>query len=358
MIYAVIMAGGSGTRFWPKSTPSMPKQFLNLFGERTMLQNTVDRVSELIPIENVMVVTNDKYVDIVKDQLPGIPDENVIAEVVAKNTAPCVAIAASILADKDDDSVMVVLPADHHITKPEKFIEFLSSAVKKAQNDNALVTIGIKPDKPETGYGYIHADESSTEVLEEKDVLGVHGFREKPDLETAREFLASGDFFWNSGMFIWKSSNVMKSIEAFLPDIHKLTQEASASGYGKDAIDHFYRSSESISIDYGIMEKANNVFVVPGEFGWNDVGSWSAAYDLSDKDEAGNHTASSDNVIVDSSNNYVSLASDKMIALVGVKNLTIVETGSAILVCDIDKAQDVKKVVDKLKSEEGLKKYL
>ena len=358
MIYAVIMAGGSGTRFWPKSISTMPKQFLKLFGERTMLQNTVDRVSELIPIENVLVVTNDKYVDIVKEQLPGIPDENVIAEVVAKNTAPCVAISASILADKDEDSVMVVLPADHHITKPSEFIGFLSSAIKKAQNENALVTIGIKPDKPETGYGYIHADESRKEWLEGHDVLSVRGFREKPNLETAKEFVASGDFFWNSGMFIWKSSNVMKSIKAFLPEMYKLTQGAAASGYGKDAIDQFYHSSESISIDYGIMEKADNVFVVPGEFGWNDVGSWSAAYDLSEKDSKGNHAESSESVLVDSSNNYVSLTSDKIIALVGVNNLTIVETDSAILICDIDKAQDVKTVVDKLKSEEDLKKYL
>ena len=358
MTYAVIMAGGSGTRFWPKSTSSLPKQFLKLFGDRTMLQSTVDRVSELIPIENVLVVTNDKYVGIVKDQLPCIPDENVIAEVVAKNTAPCVAIAASILEGKDEESVMVVLPADHHITEPKKFVDFLSTAIEKAKNENALVTIGITPDKPETGYGYIHADESKNEEISGNSVLGVHGFREKPDLETAKEFLASGDFFWNSGMFIWKSSNVMKSIQAFLPNMHALTQDASALNYSKDSIDHFYQSSESISIDYGIMEKAENVFVVPGEFGWNDVGSWSAAYELSEKDDHGNHIEAKEKVIVDSSNNYISLNSDKMISLVGVDNLTIVETDTAILICDIDKAQDVKKVVDALKSEEDLKKFL
>ncbi len=358
MNYAVIMAGGSGTRFWPKSTSETPKQFLHLFGEGTMLQNTVERVSDIIPLEQVYVVTNDRYVDTVAQQLQGIPEENIIGECVARNTAPCVAISAAILRDKDPDSVMVVLPADHHITKPGEFRTFLKTAIEKARNEDALVTIGIQPDKPETGYGYIQRSSEEGEEIEGNTVFKVEGFREKPDLKTAETFLESGDFYWNSGMFIWKSANVMKSIRNHLPDMHKVALMAQADGFTKQAIDQFYENADSISIDYGIMEKANNVFVVPGEFGWNDVGSWSAAYDLSEKDELGNNKPANILLTHGSNNNYLSLDTDKMVALVGVENLAVVETDSAILICDLSKAQDVKKIVEQLKADADLKKYL
>jgi mannose-1-phosphate guanylyltransferase len=358
MVYAVIMAGGSGTRFWPKSTSEKPKQFLHLFGDGTMLQNTVERVADIIPLEQVYVVTNDRYVDTVADQLPGIPTENIIGECVARNTAPCVAISAAILENKDPDSVMVVLPADHHITRPGDFRTFLKTAIEKARTEDALVTIGIQPDKPETGYGYIQRSKEAGEDIEGNQVYKVEGFREKPDLETAQKFLDSGDFYWNSGMFIWKSSNVMKSIRKHLPDMHKVAMMAQSEGYTKEAIDHFYENAESISIDYGIMEKAKNVYVVPGEFGWNDVGSWSAAYDLSDKDEDGNSKSKNLLLKAGSKNNYLSLDTDKLVAMVGVENLALVETEKAILICDLSKAQDVKEIVEQLKSDEDLKKYL
>ncbi|MFN1835563.1 mannose-1-phosphate guanylyltransferase [Balneola sp. MJW-20] len=361
MTYAVIMAGGSGTRFWPKSTKELPKQFLKLFGEKTMLQNTVDRIKEEIPLERVLVVTNDRYVDIVKDQLPGIPAHNVVGEPVAKNTAPCVAIAAELLHKKDEEAVMVVLPADHHITKPDKFRDILRSAISKAKQDNFLVTIGIKPDRPETGYGYIHGNDKISEELEDHIVHPVRSFKEKPDLETARDFLKSGDYFWNSGMFVWSASTILNEVSSYLPDMFKLVKEAGESLYGEGhdaAVDHFYNSCESISIDYGIMENSKDVFVVPGEFGWNDVGSWTAVYDLGEKDQQGNVVNGSFFTQSAAGNNYISSESGKMISLVGVEGLAVVETENAILVCKLDQAQKVKDIVNQLNESEELKKFL
>lgn len=361
MVYAVIMAGGSGTRFWPRSTKKLPKQFLSLFGEGTMIQNTAKRIEPIIPQERILVVTNDSYVDIVKEQLPSVPDENIVGEPVAKNTAPCVAIAAEMLYKKDPDATMVVLPADHHITDPSAFNEYLKAAIDKAESGNHLVTIGIHPDRPETGYGYIHGDNDFTEEFNKKLLHPVKAFKEKPDLETAKEFVASGDYYWNSGMFIWSAKSVLHSIESYLPEMFKLVKGASAQlfedGHTK-AIDAFYHACESVSIDYGIMEDADNVFVVPGEFGWNDVGSWSAAYDLGDKSEEGNVIRTEQFTSAESINNLVFSESGKMISLVGVEGLAVVETEDAILICDLDKAQDVKKIVNELKSKEELKKYL
>ena len=358
MTYAVIMAGGSGTRFWPKSTKALPKQFLNLFGEGTMLQNTVERIKPVIPLERVLVVTNSDYVSIVEEQLPGIPSENIIAEVVAKNTAPCVAIAASILEHKDENATMVVLPADHHITDPDAFLSILSSAIEKANTSETLVTIGIQPDRPETGYGYIHADEAKKSVVEGNNVLGVFGFREKPNADLAKEFLDSGDYFWNSGMFIWKASTVLKSVQSFLPAMFELTYTAREQNYSEDAINQFYIDTDSISIDYGIMEDATNVFVVPGEFGWNDVGSWTAVFELAGKDNQENATNSEHSIFVNASSNLISSESGKVISLVGINNIAVVETDKAILVCNLDEAQGVKTVVDALKANEDLKGFL
>lgn len=361
MVYAVIMAGGSGTRFWPRSTKKLPKQFLSLFGKGTMIQNTAKRIEPLIPQERILVVTNDSYVDIVKDQLTGVPDENIVGEPVAKNTAPCVAIAAEMLHKKDPDATMVVLPADHHITDPKSFNQYLEAAIEKAESGNYLVTVGIEPDRPETGYGYIHGDNSREERFNDKSVHPVHAFKEKPDLETAKEFLESGDYYWNSGMFIWSAKSVLSSIEEFLPEMYKLVKKSREGLFGEnhtESINQFYHACESVSIDYGIMEDAENVFVVPGEFGWNDVGSWTAAYDLGDKNESGNVVRSKNFSAADSQNNLVFSESGKMISLVGVEGLAVVETDEAILVCRLDEAQKVKDIVGELKSKEELKKFL
>lgn len=361
MVYAVIMAGGAGTRFWPKSTKKLPKQFLSLFGDKTMIQNTAERIKTLIPQERIMVVTNDNYVDLVKDQLPSVPNNNIVGEVVAKNTAPCVAIAAEMLYKKDPEAVMVVLPADHHIEDPDAFNQYLKTAIEKAESGENLVTIGIQPDRPETGYGYIHGDDSVKEELAGNVLHPVKAFKEKPDEETAKQFLESGDYFWNSGMFIWSAKTILNEFKEHLPKMYDLVKDSSGSFFGKDhkeAVDLFYRSCESVSIDYGIMEHADNVFVVPGEFGWNDVGSWTAAYELGQKDINGNVVNADHATFSESSNNYIFSKSGKMISVVGVDGIAIVETEEAILVCKIDKAQNVKEIVQELNSKEELKKFL
>ncbi|MEO1021286.1 MAG: mannose-1-phosphate guanylyltransferase [Bacteroidota bacterium] len=361
MTYAVIMAGGSGTRFWPKSTKALPKQFLNLFGEGTMIQNTADRIKEQIPQERILVVTNDDYVDIVREQLPKVPQENIVGEPVAKNTAPCVAIAAELLLRKDPDAVMVVLPADHHITDPDEFNRILAAAVKKAESSPGLITIGIKPNRPETGFGYIHADLNQQELIADREIEPVLGFKEKPDADTALTFMNSGDYYWNSGMFVWRADTVLDQFEQHLPDMFTLVKETGEELYTSShaaAINEFYLDCESISIDYGIMEHAGSVFVVPGEFGWNDVGSWTAVFELAERESDGNAIQAVHAAFAGASNNLVSSVSEKMIAIVGLDNVAVVETDDAILVCNLEQAQGVKQIVEHLKLSDDLKHFL
>ncbi len=361
MLHAVIMAGGSGTRFWPRSTEARPKQFLNIFGDRTMLQSTVDRIEKLVPAKRVWVITNDRYVDLVQEQLPDVPANNIVGEPVAKNTAPCVALAATLIKDQDPDATMVVLPADHHIEKPDQFISILETAAAKANDEKTLVTIGIKPDRPETGYGYIEFDKNSSETHAGLEVKKVNQFREKPDLETAKEFIDSGNFLWNSGMFIWKASTILNEFEQHQPKINEQIQKlipAVGSDDQKTAINEFYHGCPSISVDYGIMEQAKTVFVVPGSFGWNDVGSWRAVYDLRSKDKNGNVIQSENAALTEARNNLIQTESGKMIALVGVENLAVVETDSAILVCNLNEAQGVKDVVNQLRANDEMKRFL
>lgn len=361
MVYAVIMAGGSGTRFWPKSTKKLPKQFLSLFGDGTMIQNTVRRVEPIIPQERILVVTNANYVELVKKQLPSVPEDNIVGEVLAKNTAPCVALAAELIYKKDSDAVMVVLPADHHIEEPEAFNQYLKAAIEKARSGENLVTIGINPDRPETGYGYIHGDDTAKDNIEGKAVHPVKAFKEKPDLEAAKKFLSSGGYYWNSGMFIWSASTILKAFKKYMPEMYSLVKEKSDSFFTKNhqkAVDSFYQGCESVSIDYGIMEHAEQVFVVPGEFGWNDVGSWTAAYELGKKDALGNVVNAEHATFSESVNNYISAESGKMVSVVGLEGIAVVETDDAILVCKLDKSQNVKEIVSELKSREELNKFL
>ena len=361
MLYAVIMAGGSGTRFWPKSTQTTPKQFLNLFGEGSMIQNTAKRIEPIIPQEQIIVVTNEHYIPIVKEQLPKVPDENIIGEPVAKNTGPCVAIAAALLLKKDADATMVVLPADHHITDPDQFLKCLNTAIKKAESGEYLVTIGIKPDKPETGFGYIRANGTMNEDFPDHVVYPVRAFTEKPDIHTANKFVASGEYFWNSGMFVWKASTVLNEIKTHLSDMYDELSKSSEELYTEHhipAIKDFYYACESISIDYGIMERSKSVFVVPGDFGWNDVGSWSAVFELANKDSLGNAIQSINATFAAAENNLVVSNSEKMISLVGVENIAVVETDNAILICNLRTAQGVKQIVEQLKAHAEHQKFL
>lgn len=361
MLHAVIMAGGSGTRFWPQSTKKHPKQFLTLFGDQTMLQTTVERIKSAVPAERVWVITNDRYVDLVEEQLPEVPQSNIIGEPVAKNTAPCVAAAATLIAEQDDDATMAVLPADHLIADTDAFISVVKAGAKKAQHSDTLVTIGIQPSRPETGYGYIEFEKESGETLDGYDIKRVAQFREKPDIATARQFVFSGKFLWNSGMFIWKASTILDQFKQHLPDVANQVEQlkpAVATNNQNAAINSFYEHCPSVSIDYGIMEKAQNVFVIPGDFGWSDVGSWKALYELEDKDENGNVIKAKQFVAEQATDNLVHSQNGKIIALAGVENLAVIETDDAILVCNLDNAQSVKQVVNQLKENEETEKFL
>ncbi len=345
MTYAVIMAGGIGSRFWPRSREAQPKQFLNVFGDSTLIQNTIGRLQGLIPPERCLVVTNEQYVEEIADQLPAVPPENILAEPVGRNTAPCIAYAASELLRRDANATMVVLPADHVIRNVAEFHRVLKTAVRKAEDPGALVTIGIMPTHPETGYGYIQCEPGEDEA-----VARVRTFAEKPDLATAERFLDSGDFLWNSGMFIWRAQSILDEIEEHLPKVHEafvpVREAQQSNGEAKNLVADAYRRSPSISVDYGVMERARNVFVAPGSFGWSDVGDWRAAYDLSEKDDHGN--ALTGHALVHDSSRCLVHANGRLIVLVGMHDTVVVDTEDALLVCHRESAQQVKNVVDYL----------
>ena len=356
-MYAVIMAGGVGTRFWPRSRQKRPKQFLSIFDSRTLIQATVDRLKPLIPQDQIYFVLNPQQKQLLLEQLPETPEENIILEPFGKNTAPCIGLAAVHLVRRDPEAVMAVLPSDHVIRDEETFRSALRIAEQVAAEKDALVTIGIKPDRPATGYGYIQHNEK---VFEE-DGISVHKvktFAEKPNYGTAVRFLQSGDFLWNSGMFIWKASTILRELQIHLPEMHAglmhLKEFIGTGQYGEE-LEKFYRQIRSISIDYGVMEKARNVYVVKCDFGWNDVGSWDEVYKLSPKDKNGNALVG-EAIAFSSKNNYVH-TDDGFVALLGVEDLIVVKSDNAILVCHRDRAQEVKDLVEHLKRK-NLDKYL
>ncbi len=352
-LYAVIMAGGIGSRFWPRSRRAHPKQFLDVLSPASLIQNTFERVRPLVPPDRVFVVTHEDYAEKTREHLPEMPPENVLAEPVARNTAPCIAFAASRLHALDPDAVMAVLPADHLVRQPDRFIDVLSAAAVKAEDAGALVTIGIEPTHPETGYGYIQYDASARDDDDEARAFRVLAFAEKPDVSTAERFIDSGDFLWNSGMFIWRADAILDALSRYLPDVAAAfapVQAAYAAGDADAAVRAAYSHTPKISIDYGVMERAaadGRVFVVPGNLGWNDVGDWRAVYDLAEKDSAGN--AAEGTVITHGSSRTYARASDgRLLVLVGVRDLAVVDTGDAVLVCHLDLAQQVKDIVDYL----------
>jgi mannose-1-phosphate guanylyltransferase len=347
MDYAVIMAGGIGSRFWPASRKERPKQFLDVFGDGTLIQNTVARLQGLIPPERCLVVTHERYVEQTQKQLPAVPEENILAEPISRNTAPCITYAATTLVDRDPDATMVVLPADHVIGDVQQFHDTLEVALDTAQEPNALVTIGIEPTYPATGYGYIQydGDENEDGTLEAHPV---RTFAEKPDQSTAERFIDSGDFLWNSGMFIWRADTILAQVQTHLPDAHSAFEPVREAGAAVDeeTLTQAFQQSPRISIDYGVMEQAEDVFVVPGAFEWNDVGDWRAVYDLSEKDEHGNVIQG--NVIMQDSSRCFVQAGDRLIVLVGIHDSVVVDTDDAVLVCNRDSAQQVKQVVEYL----------
>jgi len=354
-VYAVIMAGGVGSRFWPKSRERSPKQFLEIVGPGSMIQNTVARIQSIVPAHNTFVVTNKLQEELTYKQLPSIPKENILIEPVGRNTAPCIGLAASLIHKIDPKAIMIVLPADHVIRDAEEFLRVLGQAVRVAEISDALITIGIKPSRPETGYGYIQFEEElqSGNPYKKEGVLRVKTFAEKPNLETAERFLQSGDFLWNSGMFVWKAHSILKEIEVHLPDLHlqlKTLNQKPGSVEFKSALEQAYGLIRSISIDYGVMEKAGNVFVAKGDFGWSDVGSWDEVVRLASTD---NDQNSVKGVVItkDASGNYVD-AGGRIVAVVGVEDLIIITTDDAVLVCKKGRSQDVKEIVDYMRRKQ------
>jgi mannose-1-phosphate guanylyltransferase len=350
MIYAVIMAGGVGTRFWPRSRTTHPKQLLNIAGDRTMIQQTADRISSLVGPENIFIVTNERQAQGVAEQLPDV--SHILVEPIGRNTAPCIGLAALHILRQDPEGIMVVLAADHLIRPAETFCATLEFAAHVASETNACVTIGIPPTRPETGYGYIQFLEHETIALDARRAHRVKTFAEKPNLQTAQQFLSSGDFLWNSGMFIWKAATILNLIEEFLPDLYDgLNEIQSVIGkeHYNDTVHRVYHRIKGISIDYGVMERTKSVYVVKGDFEWNDVGSWEEVYQLSKKDALGNATTGP-HILYDTTNSMI-YSPDKLVAVIGVDNVIVVETEDALLICSREQAQDVKKIVDELQRQ-------
>jgi mannose-1-phosphate guanylyltransferase len=351
-VYAVIMAGGSGTRFWPLSRRAWPKQFLALADtQESLLQSTVRRIQGLVPSERILVVTSERHAEATRQQLPELPADNVLAEPAARNTAPCVAWAAAHVATENPDAVMMVLPADPHIGDEAAYRELLKLA-SRAGSSNGIATIGVSPTRPETGYGYI---ESGPEI--ESGVLRVQRFVETPDLARAEEFLREGRFLWNSGMFFFRADVILREYERQLPELYAfardyrdLRSQGSAEGYVRDR----YGSLPSISIDHGIMEHAQDVRVVPGSFGWYDIGSWTTAWELANKDERGNAVIGEASLI-DARNCYARIKPGKVVALIGVEDLVVVDTDDALLIMPRERAQDVRRVIEDLGKRDDIK---
>lgn len=360
MLYAVILAGGVGSRFWPASRLSTPKQFLSVTGERTLIQATVDRLEGLVPPERIFVVTNTRYLDETHRQLPEIPEENLLAEPLARNTAPAIAFAAAHLYARDPDATLVVLPADHVVTTTSRFHEVLDAAIEQAQTPGALVTVGITPTHPETGYGYVQFDGTADAALDETvRAFPVLTFAEKPDLATAENFVDSGDFLWNAGMFVWRAESILGAIDRYLPDLARAMAPVRARVEAVQdvaLVEDAFAASPRISIDYGVMERAEGqVFVVPGAFGWSDVGDWRAVYALAYKDEQGN--ALHGQVIVQDASRCHVQGGDRLIVLVGINDAVVVDTEDALLILHREQAQQVKNVVDYLHAN-GLERYV
>jgi mannose-1-phosphate guanylyltransferase len=348
-IYAVIMAGGSGTRFWPRSRKNRPKQLLNITGDEILLKKTIDLITPIIPANRITIVTTLLQADSVKNTVLQIPKENIIIEPFGKNTAPAIGIAALFIQRDTKDAVMVVLPADHYIEDTKTFHQTIMGGATQAFEEDCIVTIGIPPRGPETGYGYIEAGE----VTDKKNgIYSVTSFHEKPDRRTAEQFINQGTFYWNSGIFIAKTSTMLKEIKEYLPHNYQGLMKIRAS-LGTDeesnVINSAYNEMEAISIDYGVIEKSKHVFMIKGDFGWNDVGSWPSAAQYWPKDSK-NNAFIGELIGLDSSECIV-YSPKKPVALLGVKDLVIVEDDDALLVCKKERAQDVKKIVEMLKSK-------
>ena len=355
--YVVIMAGGIGTRFWPMSRTNFPKQFLDILNiGKTLIQTTFDRFKSFIPLENIYVVTSDEYVNIVKKQLPTLPLQNILAEPSRKNTAPCIAYISFKLNQLDPHALLVVAPADHMISDNIAFTKVCFEALSFVKKHNAFITLGINPTYPNTGYGYIQYEQHSVS----DNVYKVKTFTEKPNLELAKTFIASGEFLWNAGIFVWQVKNIIIAFEKYLPEVYDLfnsQKEKFNTSEEEAALQEIYPFSTNISIDFGIMEKADNVYVIPSSFGWSDIGTWNSAYEHLSKDHNANAISSHNVMLMDASNCIVHAPESKLVVLQGLKDYIVVDTGDVLLVCKKEKEQEIKEFVGDVKRQKG-EKYL
>jgi mannose-1-phosphate guanylyltransferase len=351
--YVAIMAGGIGSRFWPMSRTNFPKQFLDILGMgKTLIQQTYDRYSKLVPEENIYIITAQEYVDIVKKQLPDISQENILAEPFRKNTAPCIAYIAFKLLKKDPKALMIAASADNLILEPNEFIKTARKTLDFVDDVNALVTIGVKPTYPNTGYGYIQHD--TTEAA--PGIYRVKTFTEKPNPELAEKFISSGDFLWNAGIFTWKVKNVMTAFEKYLPEIYEVfaaERDKFNTEEERQAIEQIYPQCTNISIDFGVMEKADNVYVIPASFGWSDLGTWNSAWENMEKDYFGNAVAGKKVMVMDVNNSMVHVPDNKLVLLQGLDEFIVVDTKDVLLICRKEKEQDIKDYVAEVKRNSG-----
>ncbi|RDY27451.1 mannose-1-phosphate guanylyltransferase [Romboutsia weinsteinii] len=344
MLCALIMAGGKGTRFWPLSTEEKPKQFLNLIGEDTMIQMTVNRIKPIIPIERIFVCTGEMYVDLVKEQLPELPERNIIVEPEGRNTAPCIALSAFVIKRYYDNANMVVLPSDHLIKDEDEFRKVIESANEFIDSDNdSIITLGMEPSRPETGYGYIKYSNHEVKINNHK-VIKVEAFVEKPNRVNAEKYLEEGNYLWNGGMFLWSVVNVLEQIKEHSIDTYKALEkiEVVPEIHMQDFINENYKNTEAISIDYAVLEKSKNIHVVPSSFGWDDVGSWEALDRYRDKDEAGNVLVGNAKAVNSESNLVIS--SNNNIVVEGLNDIYVIEHEGKILVGQKSNVANVKEL--------------
>jgi mannose-1-phosphate guanylyltransferase len=346
--YAILMAGGVGSRFWPVSTTEFPKQFHDMLGAgQTLIQKTFSRLSQLIPVENILILTNEKYNHIVLQQLPMVKPEQVLLEPAMRNTAPCILYASLKIKKQNPDAVMVVAPSDHWIEDEDLFVQNLQQCFDFCAAENALMTLGIQPTFPNTGFGYIEFDKSDSNAIKK-----VNQFREKPDYETAKSFIASGNFLWNGGIFIWSVKAISESFEKFQPQMNTLFLggwDVYNTSKEKDFISANYALAENVSIDYAVMEKAQNVYVLPATFDWNDLGTWGSLHEKLDKDNNDNSVVNATVLLNNSSNNIISTAKDKLVIIDGLEDFIVVDKDNVLLIYPKSKEQEIKGIVSQLK---------
>ncbi len=346
--YAVIMAGGIGSRFWPMSTSDFPKQFHDMLGVgESLIQRTFKRFEQLIPTENILISTNKRYKKLVLEQLPNITEKQLLLEPVMRNTAPCILYAALKINALNKNAVMVVAPSDHWIENEAEFLRNIETSFKACASEHILMTLGIQPSNPNTGYGYI-------QYHGKDEIKKVTNFTEKPNLEKAKSFIQEGNYLWNAGIFVWSTKSILKAYQQNLPEMEKLFcvgNHVYNTDFEDDFIEDNYQKAASISIDFGIMEKANNVHVLPVEFGWNDLGTWGSLYDKLPKDKDENAVVNAEAIFRKSTNNIVRTQKGKHVVIQGLDNFIVVEKDNVLLICPKDKEQDIKQIVAEVKEK-------